>query len=141
MNRKVMVAKRTAYNHIKIDVSRKLISQEEINKAKGSLTLVPYGDYFRMFRQYVAGAADENGLRCEHPSAQEQQETLHNHPDDPEREVMDGDFWQCECPDTPNAPAMSPDAGGGFRCATPASMNVIRNCIADLPFCCRLSSD
>lgn len=35
---------------------------------------------------------------------------------------MDCDFWQSECPDTPNAPTMSPDAGGGCCCAAPASM-------------------
>lgn len=136
-----MVARRTAYSHRKADVSKKLISQGEINKANGSLTLVPYGDFFGMLCQFLAGAADKIGLPCELPNVQEQEETLHNHSDGPEREIMDGDFWQCECPDTPYTPAMSPDAGGKCLRATPAFMNVNRCCVANVPFCCRLSSE
>lgn len=64
MHRNAMVASRTAYHHRKLDISKKLVSEGEINKANGSSTVVPYGDYFGMFRQFLVGAADENGFPC-----------------------------------------------------------------------------
>ena len=59
-----MVAKRTAYNHRELDIKKKLVNEDAVTKANGSLTLVSYGDFFGMFRQYVAGKADENGFPC-----------------------------------------------------------------------------
>lgn len=67
-----MMASRTAYHHRKLDISKKLVSEGEINKTNGSSTVVPYGDYFGMFRQFLVGAADENGFPCGLPESHEQ---------------------------------------------------------------------
>ena len=115
MERNAMVAKRTAYAHRQADASKKLIGERDIVRANGSLTFVPYGDFFRMYREFVAGTADENGLACQAVSPQEQDQPVHDGCGDPEREAMDGVCWQCESSDLPDAPAMSPDAGAHAR--------------------------
>jgi len=114
MNRNCMTSRRTAYNHRQSDVSRKLITNEELLNANGSLTLVPYGDFFRMYRRFLVGAADESGLPCGLSNVQEQEQSIHDHSNEPERDMMDGDFSNVirEWPDTPFAPAGSPNAGG-----------------------------
>ena len=114
MKRHAMVARRTAYSHRKIDVTRKLISAGELAKANGSLQLthVSYGDFIDMFRLYVEGAADETGVRRNLSNVQEQECSLHNESEEPQREDVGFESWHCGCHDTPNAPAMSPNAGG-----------------------------
>ncbi len=112
MKRNAMVARRTAYSHRKSDVTRKLIRAGELAKANGSLTLVPYGDFIDMFRLYVEGAADETGLLCNLSNVQEQECSLHSESEELQREDVAFDSWHCGCLDAPNAPAMSPYAGG-----------------------------
>ena len=112
MKRDVMIARRTAYNHRKSDVARKLIMAGELAQANGSLTLIPYGDFFNMFRLYVAGDADENGMHCINLNAQEQEFLVHNESEEPQTEERGFDARHCERHDDAAAPAMSPDAGG-----------------------------
>ena len=104
MKRNAMVAKSTAYSHMKLDIKKKLVSEDAVTKANGSLTLVSYGDFFGMFRQYVAGEADENGFPCDPSDLQGQDELSHDAMDAPEREDMDCDMGQREYHDGADMP-------------------------------------
>ena len=113
MQRNVMVAKRTAYSHRKSDVSKRLVSEKEVTQANGSLTLVPYGDFFRMYRLHVAGSADDSGYACDLSQHLQQDAALQSATCLQEREQMDSVFGHHDGHDTPNMPAMNLDAGGG----------------------------
>jgi hypothetical protein len=65
MTRTRMMTKGTAYTHRQADVMQGLITRAELNTARGTKTLLPYGDYFRLFRLYAAGQVDENGIACD----------------------------------------------------------------------------
>ena len=62
MTRNVMRNRGTAYCHRQADVKKHLIRKAELDAANGTKTLLPYGDYFRLFRLHAAGQVDEHGI-------------------------------------------------------------------------------
>ena len=110
-----MSLKRTAYAHREVDVSKKLISKPSLLKANGALTVVPFGDYFRMYKSYVQGRADEHGVLFpgEQHDAQELEEARDSQLGEPERCSLGGDFCSPQRhPGNPPTPAdMCPGAG------------------------------
>ena len=62
MTRNVMRNRGTAYSHRQADVKKHLITKAELDAANGTKTLLPYGDYFRLFRLHAAGQVDEHGI-------------------------------------------------------------------------------
>ena len=65
MTRNRMMNKGIAYAHRQADVKEGLITKAELATALGTKTLIPYGDYFVLFRLYAAGQVDENGIACD----------------------------------------------------------------------------
>ena len=60
-----MTSKRTAYYHRQADVKQGLITKTELHAACGTKTLLPYEDYFLLFRLHAAGQVDEHGIPCD----------------------------------------------------------------------------
>ena len=65
MTRNVMTNRGTAYSHRQADMKKDLITKAELDAANGTKTLLPHGDYFRLFRLHAAGQVDEHGIACD----------------------------------------------------------------------------
>jgi len=113
MLRSVMSLRRTAYAHREVDVSNKLVDKAALLKANGSLTVVPFGDFFKMYTYYVQGKADENGLLLPGEQLDEQVigEVIDTQTGEPEWDTWGGD--SCSSPIRRSGITPAPDMSPG----------------------------